>query len=172
MLYGFCFLFLFWVIEDNEQMCFLNTAFLWKYHNSLWGMEKKLHHSLPMGFFSLNRFSVLCLVFHFEKMNIQLKSSLTIIITKYFSLSLAWKQIVLQFVMAEVIWALKVHACVTVRKKKNFLQKLTGHLYLSPAQSRHRSVSCSDLLRSNLVTSTDRDSTAVLWQPFQYLNTS
>lgn len=46
----------------------------------------------PSTDFLLRDFSILCLVSHLEKMNTQLKSSLTGIITKSFSVSLAWKK--------------------------------------------------------------------------------
>lgn len=65
------------------MLSYLNTAFLLKVSQWSSGDGKKVVSQFTCGLFSLNRFSILCLVFHFQKMNIQLKSSLTIIITKY-----------------------------------------------------------------------------------------
>lgn len=65
------------------MLSYLNIAFLLKVSQWSWGDGKKVASQFTCGLFSLNRFSVLCLVFCFQKMNIQLKSSLTIIITKY-----------------------------------------------------------------------------------------
>lgn len=60
------------------------------------GWKKNLHNSLLtknglefVSRFSLD-FSILCLISHFKKINMQLKSSLTLIITESFSVNLAW----------------------------------------------------------------------------------
>jgi len=84
---------------NNIRIPFYNGEFLLPIPVKNLGMEKKLHNNLPIknGLFSstdflLGDFSMLCLVPHLEKMNMQLKSSLTVIITKSFSAGLAWKK--------------------------------------------------------------------------------
>lgn len=90
--------------------------------------------------FLLGDFSFLCSVSHSEKKNMQLKSSMTVTITKSFSVSLAWKKLFYGF---HIRRTLEVHASVSQFERiKNFSQN-QRIIKVGRDLHRSRSISCS-----------------------------